>query len=102
APEVRQAVALRILEQPEDYPAVVAQQQSVRAYPRPYGVNLADIVGYLSTITAGALQHAKHDHDISVNGASTVGRAGIEEEYDRYLRGRPGYQKVAVDSMGRV
>jgi penicillin-binding protein 2 len=102
ATDVRQAVALRILEQPEDYPAVVAQQQSVRAYPRPYGVNLADIVGYLSPITAGELKQARKDHDTSVNGASTVGRAGIEEEYDRYLRGRPGYQKVAVDSMGRV
>jgi penicillin-binding protein 2 len=102
ATDVRQAVALRILEQPEDYPAVLAQQQSVRAYPQPYGVNLADIVGYLSPITAGELAHARKDHDTSVNGASTVGRAGIEEEYDRYLRGRPGYQKVAVDSMGRV
>ena len=102
ATDVRQSVALRILEQPEDYPAVVAQQQSVRSYPRPYGVNLADIVGYLSPITAGELNQAKKDHDDSVNGASTVGRAGIEEEYDRYLRGRPGYQKVAVDSMGRV
>jgi penicillin-binding protein 2 len=102
ASDVRQSVALRILEQPEDYPAVVAQQQSVRAYPRPYGVNLADIVGYLSPITAGELKQARHDHDTSVNGASTVGRAGIEQEYDRYLRGRPGYQRVAVDSMGRV
>jgi penicillin-binding protein 2 len=102
ATDVRQSVALRILEQPEDYPAVVAQQQSVRAYPRPYGVNLADIVGYLSPITAGELKQAKKDQDSSVNGASTVGRAGIELEYDRYLRGRPGYQKVAVDSMGRV
>jgi penicillin-binding protein 2 len=102
ATDVRQAVALRILEQPEDYPAVLAQQQSVRAYPSPYGVNLADIVGYLSPITAGELKQAQKDHDTSVNGASTVGRAGIEQEYDRYLRGRPGYQKVAVDSMGRV
>jgi penicillin-binding protein 2 len=102
ATDVRQAVALRILEQPEDYPAVVAQQQSIRAYPRPYGVNLADVVGYLSPITAGELKQAKKDHDTSLNAASTVGRAGIEEEYDRYLRGRPGYQKVAVDSMGRV
>jgi penicillin-binding protein 2 len=102
ATDVRQSVALRILEQPEDYPAVLAQQQSLRAYPSPYGVNLADIVGYLSPITAGELKQAKKDHDTSVNGASTVGRAGIEQEYDRYLRGRPGYQKVAVDSMGRV
>jgi penicillin-binding protein 2 len=102
ATDVRQAVALRILEEPEDYPAVVAQKQSQRSYPRPYGVNLADIVGYLSPITAGELKRAHRDHDTSLNAASTVGRAGIEEEYDRYLRGRPGYQKVAVDSMGRV
>jgi penicillin-binding protein 2 len=102
ATNVRQAVALRILEQPEDYPSVVAQQQNVRAYPSPYGVNLADIVGYLSPITAGELSQARKDHDESVNGASTVGRAGIEQEYDHYLRGRPGYQQVAVDSMGRV
>jgi penicillin-binding protein 2 len=102
AVDVRQAVALRILEQPEDYPAVVAQQQSVRSYPRPYGVNLADVVGYLSPITAGELTHAKQHHDSSLNAASTVGRAGVEQEYDRYLRGHPGYHRVAVDSMGRV
>jgi penicillin-binding protein 2 len=102
ATDVRQSVALRILEQQEDYPAVLARQQSVRSYPSPYGVNLADIVGYLSPITAGELKQATQDHDTSVNGASTVGRAGIEQEYDRYLRGRPGYQKVADDSMGRV
>jgi penicillin-binding protein 2 len=102
ADDVRQSVALRILEQPEDYPAVVAEQQSVRAYPQPYGVNLAGVVGYLSPITAGELQHAKRHHDSSLNAASTVGRAGVEQEYDRWLRGRPGYQRVAVDSMGRV
>src|SRR4051794_11631398 len=102
ATDVRQSVALRILEQPEDYPAVLAQQQSVRAYPRPYGVNLADVVGYLSPITAGELKQATKDDDTSLNGASTVGRAGVEQQYDRYLRGRPGYQKVSVDSMGRV
>ncbi len=102
AEDVRQSVALRILEQPEDYPGVLAQQQSMRAYPHPYGVNLADVVGYLSPITAGELKQAQKDDDTSLNGASTVGRAGVEEEYDRYLRGRPGYQKVSVDSMGRV
>ena len=38
----------------------------------------------------------------SVNGASSVGRAGVEKQYDRWLRGMPGYKSVAVDSMGRV
>jgi penicillin-binding protein 2 len=102
ATDVKQAVALRILEQPEDYPGVLAEQQSVRAYPRPYGVNLAHVLGYLSPITEDELDRAEEHGDRSVNGASSVGRAGVEKEYDRWLRGMPGYKNVAVDSMGRV
>ncbi|GAA1161762.1 penicillin-binding protein 2 [Nocardioides aquiterrae] len=102
ATDVRQDVALRILEQPEDYPGVLAEQQSVRAYPRPYGVNLAHVLGYLSPVTEDEYDRAQKDGDRSVNGASVVGRAGVEKEYDRWLRGMPGYKSVAVDSMGRV
>ncbi len=102
ATDVRRAVALRILEQPEDYPSVVAEQQSVRAYPQPYGVNLAHELGYLSPITKDEYDKAKADGDRSVNGASSVGRAGVEKQYDAWLRGMPGYKRVAVDSMGRM
>jgi penicillin-binding protein 2 len=102
AGDVKQGVALRILEQPEDYPGVLAEQQSVRAYPRPYGVNLAHVLGYLSPITEDEFDQAQEHGDQSVNGASSVGRAGVEKEYDRWLRGMPGYRSVAVDSMGRV
>jgi penicillin-binding protein 2 len=102
ASDVKQAVALRILEQPEDYPAILAEQQSVRAYPAPYGINLAHVLGYLSPITESEYDRATKDGDRSVNGASSVGRAGVEKEYDRWLRGMPGYKSVAVDSMGRV
>lgn len=102
AADVKQAAALRILEQPEDYPGVLAEQQSVRAYPQPYGVNLAHVLGYLSPITEDELDRAQENDDQSVNGASSVGRAGVEKQYDRWLRGMPGYKSVAVDSMGRV
>ncbi|WP_395657547.1 penicillin-binding protein 2 [Nocardioides sp.] len=102
ASDVPQTVALRILEQPEDYPGVLAEQQSVRAYPRPFGINLAHVLGYLSPITESEYDRAQRDGDRSVNGASSVGRAGVEKEYDRWLRGMPGYKSVAVDSMGRV
>jgi penicillin-binding protein 2 len=102
ATDVPEKVALRILEQPEDYPAVLAEKQSVRAYPQPYGVNAAHLLGYLSPITEDEFDSAKEDDDTSVNGASSVGRAGVEKQYDRWLRGMPGYRRVAVDSMGRV
>ena len=81
---------------------MVATKQSVRAYPEPYGINAAHLLGYLSPITEDELDAAKEDADVSVNGASQVGRAGVEKSYDRWLRGMPGYQRVAVDSMGRV
>ncbi len=102
ATDVKQSAALRILEQPEDYPGILAEQQSVRAYPSPYGVNLAHVLGYLSPITESEFDQAKKNGDESVNGASSVGRAGVEKQYDRWLRGMPGYKSVAVDSMGRV
>ncbi len=102
ANDVNHQTAQLILEQAEDYPAVIAQQQSVRAYPRPFGINAAHILGYLSPITEDELDAAESEDDLSVNGASQVGRAGVEKAYDRWLRGMPGYENVEVDSMGRV
>jgi penicillin-binding protein 2 len=101
AEDVKQQVALRILEQPEDYPGVVADQETVRSYPSPYGVNAAGVLGYLSPITADEYKQAQRDHDQSLNATSEVGRAGVEKEYDKWLRGMPGYTSVAVDSLGR-
>ncbi|WP_104107137.1 penicillin-binding protein 2 [Nocardioides sp. 616] len=102
ADDVSQDVALRVLEQPEDYPGVLAEQQNVRAYPSPFGVNMAHLLGYLSPITEEEFDRASAKDDLSLNGASVVGRAGVEKQYDEWLRGMPGYKRVAVDSMGRV
>lgn len=102
ATDVSKDVALRVLEQPEDYPGVLAEQQNVRSYPRPFGINLAHVLGYLSPITEDEYDVAVERNDRSLNGASAVGRAGVEKQYDEWLRGLPGYHRVAVDSMGRV
>ena len=101
--DVRQSVALRILEQPEDYPAVVAQQQSVRAYPSPYGVNLADIVGYLSPITAGELAHARKARRHLAQRAPARSAGPVSSRSTTATcAGSPATKRVAVDSMGRV
>jgi penicillin-binding protein 2 len=100
--DVAQKTAQLIREQAEDYPAVVVQEQSLRAYPRPFRVDAAHVLGYLSPVTEDELSAAEKAADLSINGASEVGRAGVEKEYDAYLRGMPGYQHVAVDSKGQV
>lgn len=102
AQDVSEKAAITIQEQAEDFPAIVIGTQTLRAYPRPYGVNAAGLLGYLSQITQSELQTAQADKDTTVNAASVVGRAGLERQYDEYLRGKPGYKKVTVDSKGRV
>ncbi len=102
AEDVAQEVALRVLEQSEDYPAVLAEQQTMRSYPAPYGVNLAHVLGYLSPVTSDELAAATEEGDDTLNGASVVGRAGVEQTYDRWLRGVPGHRSVTVDAQGRV
>jgi penicillin-binding protein 2 len=102
AEDVGPEVAVAIQEQTEDFPGVAAEPWRVRAYPRPMGVNAAHLLGYLSPITEEELAQAEEDEDDSLNPLSVVGRAGLERTYDRWLRGRPGMEKKAVDSHGRV
>ena len=102
AEDVTQKLAASILEQSEDYPGITAEARKVRAYPSPFGINAAHVLGYISPITEQELAKAKKSGDHTVSPQSYVGRAGIEASYDRYLRGRNGVRKVSVDSMGRV
>lgn len=100
--DVSRKQALEVLEKPEEFPGVLAEQQALRNYPQPFGINAAHVLGYLSPVTGDELEKAEGSDDTSLNGASVVGRAGVEKEYDTYLRGTPGSKRVAVDSMGRV
>lgn len=102
AEDVPQVTAVQISEQSEEFPGVIARAETVRSYPAPFGINAAGIVGYLSPVTGEELDEAEKTDDPTLNGASVVGRAGLEKSYDRWLRGVPGATKVAVDSMGRV
>ncbi len=102
AEDVTQNLAASILEQSEDYPGITAESRKVRAYPSPFGINAAHVLGYISPITEQELDRAKKDGDKHVSPLSYVGRSGLEASYDRWLRGRSGVREVSVDSMGRV
>ena len=102
AEDVTQQLAASVLEQSEDFPGVTAESRKVRAYPSPYGVNAAHVLGYLSPVTEQELEAARERDDDTVSPLSSVGRAGLEDQYDAYLRGANGVRRVSVDSMGRV
>ncbi|MGH3241447.1 MAG: penicillin-binding protein 2, partial [Spirillospora sp.] len=94
--------ALQIMERQEDFPGVTAQVQAVRDYPEPDGAKPAQLLGYLQPVTQEELDKRTGLKVTGYSGVDLVGRAGLEAQYDKALRGEPGFRKVLVDSQGRV
>ena len=71
AEDVSQSLAASILEQSEDFPGISAESRKVRAYPSPFGINAAHVLGYNSPITEDELDAAE---DAGRVGQPAVGR----------------------------
>ncbi len=87
----------RLSELLADLPGVDIEVQAVRDYP--YNNVGSLMLGYVGLITASEYKRLR-PYGYSPN--AIVGKDGLEYEYDRYLRGRPGGQRVVVDAAGNV
>lgn len=87
------AAVLAIAEHRELYPGVAVDTQTVRDYPG--GTLAAHILGY-----TGAVSADDEKHNSKLNDADTIGRSGLEEEYDSVLRGTDGAQVVQLNPQG--
>lgn len=92
------AQVLRVSEHREDFPGVVVDAQPVRQYPQK---SLAGHeVGYVGAVTQDEIDAAASEPGDGLNAEDTIGRSGLEKQYDSYLRGRDGIRTVAVDPTG--
>ena len=71
----------------------------LRYYNAPGGL-LAQTLGYVGRITPTEWAQLRHAR-LGYLPDDTIGQAGVEEAFDRYLHGRPGQDQVTVDSTGR-
>ncbi|MEY9871411.1 penicillin-binding protein 2 [Streptacidiphilus sp. MAP12-33] len=95
--------AMQIMERQEDFPGVTATPAAVRDYPAPDKANAAQILGYLSPVTQDEINAATDANGkSSLAPSDTVGRAGLEYQYDKALRGTNGTSNLEVDNLGRV
>jgi penicillin-binding protein 2 len=94
---VPEEVEAFIEDYPRRFPGVEVAQTSVRDYPQ--GRLAAHILGGLSLITADELESATF-RSYGLN--DLVGRGGLEQVYERYLRGEKGEQKYIVNADGEV
>ena len=67
-------------------------------------VYFAQIMGYIGNISNEELEKYNETLDDSEKYSANdmVGKMGLESEFESYLRGKDGYQKMYVDNMGKV
>ncbi len=92
-------LALRIVERPDQFPGVSATPVSIRNYPANAGANAAHLLGYIGPLTEEDLSGA---NGRSYFRSESIGKAGLEFQYDEYLRGSPGIKTVIVDRKEAV
>lgn len=80
-----------------EYPELRVELQPQRFYP--HGEMLAHVLGYVGEISPAQLEKPEYS---GFRPGDIIGKGGLEQYYDKYLRGEPGYRKVIVDSRGRV
>ncbi len=86
-----------IEEQKNNYPGVVIEAQPIRDYI--YKSIGAHVFGYVSEISEAELKSKQYK---GYKPGEIVGQAGLEKEYDQYLRGTPGGEQVEVDATGKA
>jgi penicillin-binding protein 2 len=92
---VPEEVAFAIRERQEDFPGVQVRNTSVREYPM--GRTGSHMLGWVGQVQASQLEMPRF-RDYGPN--DLAGQAGLEVQYERWLRGVPGLQRHVVNSDG--
>lgn len=93
------ALALQIVERSDLFPGIDAQPIAIRSYPANADANAAHMLGYIGPLTEGDLAG---DNGRSYFRSESIGKAGLEVQYDEFLRGSPGIKTVIVDRKEAV
>ena len=93
------AKALAIVERADLFPGIDAMPVAVRNYPGVDGVNAAHELGYVGPLTEADLSGVNKNKYYR---SEMIGKAGLEYQYDSYLRGKPGIRTVIVDRKEAV
>ncbi len=101
AKNVSTDIALQVMERRSELPGVQAELQSERQFPKVFGVNLAQVLGYLGPVSDAEVAAASAK-GLQLKRTDVVGRDGLERIYDTQLRGTPGITELAVDRSATV
>ena len=93
--DVDRAAYNYLFERREQFPGVQPTSLYLREYP--YKEIGAQLFGTLREISPDELELEKYR---GVEQGTRIGKDGIEETYDEYLRGTPGYDRIVINALG--
>lgn len=96
--DISRAEHARLLEEQASLPGVTVAVEGVRQYPE--GALVGHIIGYVGAISPSEWDKAKAD-PWKYQPDDIIGKAGLEAQYEKELRGQPGVNQVEVDTAWR-
>jgi penicillin-binding protein 2 len=83
-------------ENQKEFPGVTVQRVFVRRYP--HETLAAHVLGNVGEVTKEELEEPRYRN---LEPGDEVGQAGVEDSYDRFLRGDPGLTRIQVNAAGQ-
>ncbi|KAB3535913.1 penicillin-binding protein [Alkaliphilus pronyensis] len=99
AQDVSHQSVVQIEENIMDLPGINVAVEPIRYYPE--GETAAHILGTLGKISQQS-EIDKYINELGYFPGDIIGKTGIEQKFEEYLKGKDGYEKVVVDSKGRL
>jgi penicillin-binding protein 2 len=90
-------VAIYLREHAADFPGVDFREAGIRQYAE--GGLAPHVLGYLGQVSPEELRDPSF---ANLRPGQVVGRGGVEQAYEEYLRGRDGWLKQEIDAQGEI
>jgi penicillin-binding protein 2 len=84
-----------IRERREQFPGVEVEKQYLRDYP--HNELAAQLFGTTREISPAELKMKRYE---GVEPGTRIGADGLEEKYDKYLRGKDGFTRIVINALG--
>ena len=99
ATDVSDKTVAYVNEHIDDLNGISVNEDMIRNYN--YSEYFSSIIGYTGRISETEYNDLK-DEDDSYTQNDTIGKAGLEQYYESYLRGKNGESKFYIDNVGRI
>jgi penicillin-binding protein 2 len=98
ATDVPEELKIYFEERLAQYPAVVVERTALRTYP--FGPLAAQVLGYVGSINEEELTAVAGQKGKPYTLNDQIGKSGVEQAYEPWLRGTPGIRRIEVDAQG--